>query len=249
MPEERDSRVSGATQCPSSRWRFFLAPVGLIVGLRYGLFAPVGMLLWPTTANRTAEGVVLYHLLLAMIIAAVSLVALHRLLKEEGRGPDLWRVAGLSRITHSATVCALVLGSFIAACLVIAARADSISQPDSRTLFPLFLSSTRGRFCLSLLLLLLPAPEEIHVRGFFFVFLRAKMSALGAILCTLLWVVPDLFPAFVMYWHWVGWPIILAMILKQLILTLQRSITNSLVPCLITHSACNLLLFSAIWCG
>ena len=94
-----------------------------------------------------------------------------------------------------------------------------------------------GKLALTALGLLLPVVEEMYYRGFAFPVLSRTIGAVPAIVVVTLWFAAAHVPQ--LAGDWVGVPVIVAL---GAVWTVQRHVTGSLVPSLITHWVYNVCL-------
>jgi len=98
-------------------------------------------------------------------------------------------------------------------------------------------STPEGLIAFSILAVVVPPFEEMYYRGFIFPILGRKIGACWAIVVVVVWFA--LVHSFQLAGDWIGIPIILV---AGAIWTLQRHLTGSLVPSIVTHFTYNVCL-------
>ena len=131
-----------------------------------------------------------------------------------------------------------VLGLAAAICGVFVMSEYSTGE----SLMAEMVSTTSGLLAISVLALVVPPLEEIYYRGFLFPVFRKIAGAVPAVLLTTLWF------AGVHALQLYGDPVALLFItVMALVWTVQREVSGSVLPSLVTHWVYNLTLISAAW--
>jgi membrane protease YdiL (CAAX protease family) len=212
-----------------------LAIWGLNIGLAVSLF---GGLTYPDAGH---SGLAFFFLLQTTVPVLACWVAM----KRKGKAA-FWRLQ-FPRIPSIHVLLSVVLGVVLASFMVVTFRWSLVLPSFQTTLIRDFLTNMQGRIALGVVLVFSCPLEELFLRGFLFPFVRAKSGFIGGLLALTLWLASDFLPRFPGPWHWMGMTLGFTLLVKHVVLTIQRELSSSLFPPMLTHLVCNLVIASVIF--
>ena len=207
---------------------------GLNVGLSVILFRG---LTWP---GSSASKLAFFFLLQTTIPVIVCWTTM----KRKGE-PAFWKLQ-ITKIASTHVLVSLILGVVLASFMAAIIRWDSASSSLQTTLINTILKDMHSRIAFAVVLVLSCTLEEMFLRGYLFPFVRARSGFIAGLLALVLWLASDFLPRFPGPWYWIGTTLWFALLVKHVVLTIQRELSSSLLPPMLTHLVCNLLIASLV---
>jgi membrane protease YdiL (CAAX protease family) len=226
MPEE-EAVLSVEDEEEKSRWTSVHGKdllIGMAILWAVELLLGLSMILWVGDASTLEQHPV--AILMTMLISApvTLLVCWFFVCKKYGKSLSSGFLMG--RPNRKSLVVAGSIGIGYGLVAVVLMVLFSTGQ----SMFGKMAESTTGLLCLIIIALLVPVIEEVYYRGFLFPVFQNKWGSRVAVIIVTLW-----FGGVHVFQNTEDLMAVPVLFVLSLIMTLQRCITKSLTPCIITH--------------